>query len=234
MIATAVQPKTGRGAGHIALLVGGVLAGLLALALIATGGVLLYAHGSKRDDAGFYATRDATLETPTYAFVSDGLDVGTDGPDWLFRQGRLGTVRVTASPSAKQAVFVGVGRKAQVEAYLRPVAHERVIDFEVDPFSLKSQRQPGDAAPPLPAAQTFWAARASGTGRQSIEWPVEKGSWEVVVMNADATRGVQADVSVGARVPLILWLGIGLLCAGGLVAVASGVLTYLGARRRVA
>ena len=230
MIATAVQPKTGRGAGRIALLVGGVLAGLLALALIAAGGVLLYAHGSKRDHAGFYATRDAALETPTYAFVSDGLDVGTGGPDWLFRQGRLGKLRVTASGTTGHAVFVGIGRKAELEAYLRPVAHERVTDFVVDPFSVRSQREPGDAAPPLPAAQKFWAARATGTGRQSVEWPVEKGSWDVVVMNADATRGVRADVSVGARIPLILWLGIGLLCAGGLFAVGSGVLTYLGAR----
>ena len=231
MIATAVQSKTGRGAGHIALLVAGGLAGLLALALIAAGGVLLYAHGSKRDDAGFYATGDAAIGTSTYAFVSDGLEVGTDGPDWLLRQGRLGSVRVTASGTTGHAVFVGIGRKAKVEAYLRLVAHERVIDFEVDPFSLKSQRQPGNAAPPLPSTQTFWAARASGTGRQSVEWPVEKGSWDIVVMSADGSRGVRADVSVGAKVPLVLWLGIGLLCAGGLVAVGSGALTYFGARR---
>jgi hypothetical protein len=234
MIATAVQPKTGRGAGHVALLVAGGLAGLLALALIAAGGVLLYAHGSKRDEAGFYATGDTTIGSPTYAFVSEGLELGADGPDWLFRQGRLGSVRVTASGATGHAVFVGIGRKAQVEAYLRTVAHERVTDFEVDPFSLESQRQPGNAAPPLPAAQIFWAAKAIGTGRQSLEWPVEKGSWDVVVMNADATRGVRADVSVGAKVPLILWLGIGLLCAGGLVAVGSCVLTYLGARRPAA
>ena len=162
MIATAVQSKTGRGAGQIALLVGGVLAGLLALALIAAGGVLLYAHGSKRDDAGFYATGDASLGTSTYAFVSDGLEVGTDGPDWLFRQGRLGTVRVTASAGAGQAVFVGIGRKAQVEAYLRAVAHERVIDFEVDPFSLKSQRQPGEARRPCPQR------RPSGRPRRAV------------------------------------------------------------------
>jgi hypothetical protein len=53
-----------------------------------------------------------------------------------------------------------------------------------------------------------------------------------VVMNADAARGVEADVSVGAKVPFILWLGVGLLGAGALVAVGSGVAIYFGVRTR--
>ena len=209
-----------------------MLAGLLALALLAGGGALVWGHSTQRDAKGYYATGFKSLATPTYALVSDGLDVGTDGPDWLFRRGRLGTVRVTANGASAHPVFVGIGRQSDVDSYLRAVEHDAVTDFEVDPFSVTYSRRAGDTTPAAPGTQTIWAAQASGSGRQTVTWPVQKGAWAVVVMNADAARGVEADVSVGAKVPFILWLGVGLLGAGALVAVGSGVAIYFGVRTR--
>ncbi len=232
MNATETESSQGRSTGQIVVIVVGVLAGLLALALLAGGGALVWGHSTQRDAKGYYATGFKSLATPTYALVSDGLDVGTDGPDWLFRRGRLGTVRVTANGAASHPVFVGIGRQSDVDAYLRAVAHDAVTDFEVDPFSVTYSRRPGEATPAAPATQTFWAAKAAGSGRQTVTWPVQKGAWAVVVMNADAARGVEADVSVGAKVPFILWLGVGLLGAGALVAVGSGVAIYFGVRTR--
>jgi len=226
------ESSRGRSTGQIVLIVVGVLAGLLALALLAGGGALVWGHSTQRDAHGYYATGFKPLATPTYALVSDGLDVGTDGPDWLFRRGRLGTVRVTADGGASHPVFVGVGRQADVDSYLRDVEQDAVTDLEVDPFSVTYSRRPGTATPAAPTTQTFWAAKASGSGRQTVTWPVQKGAWAVVVMNADAARGVEADVSVGAKVPFILWLGFGLVGAGALVAVGSGVAIYFGVRTR--
>ena len=37
-------------------------------------------------------------------------------------------------------------------------------------------------------------------------------------MNADATRGVSADLSIGAELDSVIWIGIGLLAAGALLA----------------
>jgi hypothetical protein len=139
-------------------------------------------------------------------------------------------VRVTATGSPTHPVFVGIGRKSEVASYLQSVAHEAVTDFEIDPFSVTYARRPGSATPAVPTAQTFWAVEASGGGQQTVTWPVKQGAWAVVVMNADAARGIRTDVSVGARVPFVLWLGIGLLIAGGLVAIGGSAAIYFGAR----
>ena len=51
-------------------------------------------------------------------------------------------------------------------------------------------------------------------------------------MNADGTRGVAADVSVGAEADFLIWLAIGLLVAGGILLFGGAGLIYLGARER--
>jgi hypothetical protein len=170
------------------------------------------------------------LTTPTSALVSDELDVGTDGPDWLFHDGRLASVRVTATGT--EPVFVGIARTAQVDAYLDGVGHDEITDFELDPFSVTKARHQGAETPAPPADQPIWAESAHGTGAQTIAWPVQQGDWAVVVMNADGSPGVATEVSVGAKVGFVLWLGIGLLAGGGLLAIGAGALIFVAARTR--
>jgi hypothetical protein len=82
--------------GRIALIIVGSILALASLGLLAGGGTLLWAHTTQRDDDGYYSTRFERFESPGYAIRSDDLDLGTDGPDWLFEQGRLATIRLNA------------------------------------------------------------------------------------------------------------------------------------------
>jgi hypothetical protein len=69
-----------------------------------------------------------------------------------------------------------------------------------------------------------------GTGTQRLDWDVKDGSWSVVVMNADGSRGVDTTISAGAKVP---FLGpLGWVSAGGgiVLLLAAGGLLYLGLR----
>ncbi len=69
---------------------------------------------------------------------------------------------------------------------------------EIDRKPRYAERQGGPPEGP-PAEQTFWVASATGAGEQTLEWEPEDGSWNVVVMNADGSRGVAADLSIGAE-----------------------------------
>src|SRR5918994_2064657 len=227
MTASANEQRTGR----MILIVVGALLALLALASLGGGGVLVAAHATQRDADGYYASGPKPLSTPTHAVVSDSLDIGTSGPDWLFREGRLGTARITATGMDAKPIFVGITREWKLAAYLNGVAHDEVTDFDVDPFAVKYAREPGTAAPAAPGAQSFWAEASSGSGPQTVAWPADEGTWAAVVMNADGTPAVRAHVSVAAKVPLLLWLGIGLLSGGAVLAAAGGALIFFGTRK---
>ena len=230
MTVSAAAASPPRDGSRVALMVVGAIAALLAVVALVGGGALVVVNQTQRDTDGFYSSGPKTLATPTNALASDNLDFGTDTPDWLFRKGRLGTIRVTATGTPGKPIFVGVARESQVDAYLRGVAHDEITDFEFRPFSVTSTRRPGTGTPAAPTTESFWAATASGTGRQTATWTVREGSWGVVVMNADGTPGVETDVSLGAKAGFLLWLGIGLLAAGAILAAAAGALIHLGAR----
>src|SRR3954447_16704190 len=203
MNASATQPHS-RSAGRIVLIAVGACVALIALV---GGAALVGIHTTQRDSDGYYSSGRAALSSPTHALVADDLGVDS-GPGPLFRNGRVATVRVTAAGTGATRIFVGVGRQSQVDSYLANVAYDDVEDIDVRPFSVeKTTRHRGAAVPSAPASRTFWTDSASGTGAQTIVWPLQKGNWSIVVMNADGSRGVATEVSVGAKIGLLLWAG---------------------------
>jgi hypothetical protein len=156
-----------------------------------------------------------TYATSTYALVSDTATIDVRGVDVL--DDLVGKVKVRSDSTGP--VFVGIGPADAVSRYLRGVPRERVSDLaEGSGTVIAGARRP---APPL--SQRFWVASASGSGRQALGWDVRDGDWRVVVMSTDATRGVRADVAVGAELPALLGVGLALLAGGGLFLLAGGV-----------
>jgi hypothetical protein len=218
-------------AGRIVLLVTGCIAALVSLGLLTGGCALAVVHATQRDDDGFYSTRHEPFLTEGYAIRSDNLELGTDGPDWLFEEGRLATIRFQGeSAEPGKQLFFGIGPKPAVEEYLRGVDHDVVVDVEVDPFRAEYRHEPGTRVPAPPDSQTFWAA--DGTG--SVEWDVDEGDWVAVLMNADASRSIVAEVSVAAKTRLLVWAALILIGLGLLFGAIAALLIALGVRRGVA
>jgi hypothetical protein len=216
------------GVGRIVLLVLGCLATLFALALLAAAGALFWANGQKDPD-GFFRTGGHNFSTPSYALESDDLDIGNDGPNWVFDEGRLATIRIEASSTRSKPIFLGIGPKDAVDAYLRGVGHAIVRDVDFDPFGFSARTLRGGPPPTPPGQQSFWAVSDSGTDA-AISWDIAEGNWVAVVMSEDGSRIVAADVTFGARVGWLVWLGIGVLIAGLLVLAAGVVMIFFGAR----
>ena len=220
------QP-VGWGPGRVASLVLASLTSLLAIGLIAAGGVGIVVDQTQRDSSGYLMTSSAPYSTSTYALVSASYRGGTSN-DWFLARDLLGTVRVRVSSS--RPVFVGIGPQSAVDAYLANVAHAQGDRFDTP--SAYFHVHPGGAPSSLPAAQRFWDATAVGAGQHTLSWTQQTGNWRIVVMNADGSAGVGSDVSIGARVPHLLTTGIAVLGLGILLLLLGGGAIYFVTSRR--
>lgn len=212
------------------LVLAGSLLALLALVVLAAGSAVVWLHG-EQDADGRLSTGTRQIATPGAAVASQSLDLDLDGASWLGDPGDLGQLRVTVSSSGDAPVFAGVARTADVEEYLRDVAHATVTDFDLRPLELRLREEAGSqrSATP-PADRPIWRTSVSGSGPQRLDWELEDGDWSVVVMNADGSPGVRAEVRGGVRIGALGAIGWGLLAGGTLLGAGAAALIVLGVR----
>jgi hypothetical protein len=220
----------GRGLGKILLTVFGSVGALVALALLVGAAALGIAH-TQREADGFFTTSTERHETTSHALTHEGVRIGdvSELPDWV--DDRFGAVRVRATSPDGTPLFLGVARTADVERYLAGVAHEQVTDFELGPRRTETRFAGGGAPRGAPTEVGLWAASASGTGTQTLDWELAQGTWSLVLMNADGSRRVAADVELGARVGFLSVVALILLALGVLIGLASAAMIVLGVRR---
>ncbi len=223
------------GAGRIVLIAVGCIAALMALALFAGAGFITWANATQRDADGFFATTYHRYSTPSFALTREHVRVftGVDRPEWITRPGRLATVRVSAHAIPGRQLFVGIARTSAVDAYLGGVAHDEVTDVSYDPFSVNYRSSTGTAPMTRPGNLHVWSVQATGAA-PAVTWPVRKGNWSLVVMNASGAQGVSADVRLAAKVNFLGWVSLGLFLAGVLFAAAAALMIAFGVRRRSA
>ncbi|MCC9204857.1 DUF4389 domain-containing protein [Arthrobacter sp. zg-Y769] len=212
-------------AGRIVLIVIGsllVLAGLTAGAGAAALGILAAAQ---RGD-GYLSIPEETYSVGSYALTSESIDVDPG----VRAEDNVGTVQVRGTDPDGE-LFIGIASEDDVDRYLAGVARTELEGVTFDPFSAEYRETPGTSAPAPPGEQDFWAASSAGSGTQELDWQLEQGEWIIVVMNADASPQVTADLQVGVRsdllVPLAWWLVVGavVLVLGGVALILAGILT---------
>src|SRR2546421_5021193 len=214
--------------GRVILIVLGSIVALLGLGLAAGGGFLLWTDLTQRE-GGYLTTPTERFATSTYALTREKLEVDAGGSNWIWNDNWLGKVRIRTEGASAKPLFIGIGPEPAVAGYLGRVAHADVEDIDLDPFRVTYRQVTGAAPGRPPTAQNFWAASASGPGRQTVTWKVRDGDWSVVLMNADGSRGVAADVDLGAKLSFLLWVAIGLLIGGVLVTGGSAALVLVAA-----
>lgn len=228
-------PGRERNAGHIAALIIGCLALLPALGILTGGIAVTVAHGVA-DDGYFDVTLDRVTSDGVAIAAVDLWDAAAEDEDWPWVLDWLDLdIRIRADGAANtDEVFIGIARTDDVEAYLGDAAFDELTDFVDRRPVYTSRNGSNDVAVASPVDQTFWVAQITGPGEQQLDWEARNGDWSVVVMNADGSPGVAADVTVGVRSGAVLPVGITLIVFGAIGTIISVVLIVVGARGRLA
>lgn len=235
---TAHPSTTGWTGGRAFAVVVGALVTLAAIAMVAGGGAATWLDRTQRDVAGYLTSGSERLSTGTYALATEGIvvrvgprdvAVGSEAGAWLDPADVLGRVRIRVTAADEErAIFVGIARTADVERYLSGVEYVTVPDVG-DPDRQRLHR--GGSPSTIPAEQGLWVASSVGRGDRAITWDVREGSWTVVVMNADASVGVDVRADVGATAPILDELAVGLFVVGGVLLLVGIAIVALVLRR---
>jgi hypothetical protein len=214
---------------RIVALVMGCLLVIPSIAVLFGGGTLAMAYAFGRDDDGYFDATLDRLSTDTVAITADDITLGAEpgSPDWII-DALDADVRIRATGAdPESAIFIGIARQEDVDAYLAGVAHDEII--EVSGRRAVYRTQPGTSIVDAPGDQTFWTVSATGTGTQQLDWEATSGRWSVLAMNADATPGVAVDVNVGAKAGFVLPLAVTMVVIGALLTALAVVLVVVGA-----
>ena len=222
-----------RHAGHIVAIVVGCLLLVPGLGMAAGGAAAAIGQAVATDDDGYFRFTLDRLDSSGVAIATTDLwidDVEGEASPWVFDFLDVDLRLRVDGAGATDDVFVGIARSADVEAYLDGAAFSEVV--EVNDRTPRYQQVDGRRSIAPPTEQEFWTASASGSGEQQLDWDARGGRWSVVVMNADGSPAVAADVEVGARSGAVTPVAITLLVMGGVVTVVALVLVVVGARGR--
>lgn len=224
-------PPPGNGGGRTAAIAVAAVLGALSLASFALGGVTLWGD-AQRDDQGYFSTATHRYSASTSALTTEDINVEGDVPHWVAGDDDIySKLRLRVESRGGGPVFAGVARTADVDRYLAGAARTEVTDIDTDPFHADYADREGERRPAPPAGEDIWAASTEGAGRQTLDWNITDGNWSVVVMNADGSRDVDADVSAGVKIGFLEPLGWGLIGGGALLLLGAAGVGFAGLRR---
>ena len=222
-------PQTRSRGARIALLVSAALASVAAVGALGLGALALWGE-SEKDERGYLSTDSQSFAAGTHAIATESLDMDLDGAEELVDSTSLGDLRLDVESQSGKPLFVGIARSDRVSSYLSDVSHTIVTDVDYDPFEAFYSREAGERSPAAPGGERIWAASAQGAGPQTLTWEVEDGDWSIVVMNADGSPGVQADVSAGAKLPYLTEIGWSALGGGAILLLTAATLIVFAVR----
>ena len=232
---TRARQRTG---GHIAAIVIGGLALLPSLGVLAGGTALAVGQAVATDDDGYFTTTLDRIESDGVAIATTDVweeDLEEDGP-WVLDMLDLDVRLRVDGAGPTDDVFVGIARTDDVATYLAGAQYSEVTD--IDDHTPVYQQVTGTEIRSgrlgAPIDQSIWVAGASGIGEQELTWDARGGRWSVVVMNADGSTEVAADVEVGAHSDAVTPIAVTLIVLGGLgTLVGIGLLVFGTRGRRV-
>ncbi|MCW3990328.1 MAG: zinc ribbon domain-containing protein [Candidatus Bathyarchaeota archaeon] len=206
------------------------------LGLAVGGFAVLSVHSNFVDSDGFIMSYPAEFTVDSYAVVQKAVNINidTDLPIWIPDLGDFVQLKIVATNNdPSKDVFIGIAGVSEASGYMSGTNYHEVDDFswnynpwrETPPVIVYNERSGG--APAVPLIHSFWSAHLSGSGTQTLTWEPLLGNFWIVGMNADGSMGVDIEVRMGVRLPILRTIG-GILLVVGLMLVLIALSLFRG------
>jgi hypothetical protein len=203
----------------------GALLLVLGLAMASGGGFLAVLVGPD----GELSAPAGNVAGEGYALVLNEFTIDTAGDPNTVRS--FAEFLVGAQSTENKRIFIGIAPAADVNDYLATSARDVVSD--ISDSTARVVPIPGATKPGKPMNETFWDAKAEGANPVlSLE---QSGvSQTLVIMNSNASEGVNVNMTLGLVSAALFPIGLGLLILGVLLIVLGVMLIARGSRGRKA
>jgi uncharacterized RDD family membrane protein YckC len=225
----------------------GVLIGifflLISISLLFGGTAVIVINETLSDSDGFITTPTYQIQdTEAVAVVFESLTINDQqtniNPDvqrWIssdFSVGDFVKIKIKADN-----MFIGIAKSSDVSSYLTNVEYLSIVNigFNTISYTTENAGSVNDLTTTTPVNQTSfsWIVE-SETGE--LLWVPENDIFgedlTFVLMNLDGSAGVVTDVSVGAQIPLLQVIGVGLLIFGLILLVLAIVFFVIVAKSK--
>jgi hypothetical protein len=228
-----MSEKKGIQKGKIILLIGVVLLLILGVSSIVSGTVVLVLNrGTDKD--GYSLSDVYRVETSTHAFALwvEPLRISSY-LRWINPEDIAQTKWVVKAVDLSKEIFIGWAKAADGENYLNGFRYETppswhwntspyYASIDIPPTVIYNEGAPSKS----PTLETFWLESAHSSNSSTINWDPnwssQAGRNILIIMNADGSNNVEADLQLGFNVPIFGWLpylliplGI-VMCLGGI------------------
>ncbi len=232
-----LSPEGGRKKG---LLVLGVLFFVFGIVITVSGVVILY-YNSGTDAEGYAMSQVYEVRSPACAFVLHVAPMMKTRFDWLGEDNISHAKWVVKSADGGKQVFAGWAEASDGEGYVSGFSFERpkeywtyYFDVFVAELDIPSTRIVNQGTPIRPPAdEGFWLDFIVTGGTPAAvywdpTWKESEGMKMLILMNVDGSKGVNADLQMGFKVPILAWLPYLLIplgiasCIGGYMLFRQG------------
>jgi hypothetical protein len=229
------------GVVHIGVLLLSVLLLITSFGLIMGGTSLRSIQEILTDEEGFIMSKTRRLQVSSYGIVVGDMDFDIDPIAWRWFETRGGFLRfkiISKSNNPEKKIFIGVARVQDAFHYIEPIKYHELVDLDLgwesyEPNTSQTRfiLHQGDPPGVPPTVHSFWIEHGAATDNLTLTWEPEAGNYYLVMMNADGSAIIDADVKIGVQIPFFGGLGNVLVIAGIIVGGFGVIMLYLTIRR---
>ena len=203
--------------GKYIIRTGGIIGLILSIFFLVSGIYFLCQNSTSKDSQDFFSTWKFNVQKNSSAIVLEPDGIEFDG-QW--DMGEIGLLKVVADMNTRgKDLFIGAAPVEDARSYLNGIEYDNITALWIFPPRADYQRFNGDKVLADPASQGFWIDTSYGESPNKLVWNPEQDNLSVIIMNADASAGLDLNVQVKTMV--------GILFIAGAINIIVGVFVLL-------